>query len=68
MNGSISQSGFWIRIFSVVTQQERLVSRFKTWEKHSKQKTGQETNLVRTSFVREEIEEGPDPDCVGSPG
>merc|ERR1719323_2003364 len=24
--------------------------------------------LVRTSFVREEIEEGPDPDCVGSPG
>ena len=24
MNGSINQSGFWIRIFSVLTQQERL--------------------------------------------
>ena len=38
MNGSISQSGFWIRIFSVVTQQERLASRLKTWGKHSKKK------------------------------
>ena len=65
--GLISQSGFGIRIFSVVTQQERLASRFKTWGKHSK-KNRIITNLVRTSFVREEIEEDPEPDCAGSPG